>query len=53
MTSKYCIKNQLGLCPKQNPIKKYAEPFVLIDEFNKEYLVEFNCKECVMNVRIN
>ena len=51
MISKYCIKKQLGMCSKQTSIKKYAEPFVLIDEFNKEYLVEFNCKDCVMKLR--
>ncbi len=51
MISKYCIKNQLGLCHKQMPIKKYKEPFRLIDEFNKEYLVEFNCKDCVMSIK--
>ncbi len=51
MTSKYCIKNQLGLCTKQAPKKKYKEPFVLKDEFNKEYLVEFNCKDCIMKIR--
>ena len=51
MVSKYCIKNQLGLCPKQKPIKKYPEPFVLIDEFNKEYLVEFCCRDCVMKIK--
>ncbi len=51
MTSKYCIKNQLGLCPKQNPIKKYKEPFILIDETNKKYLVGFNCAMCVMEVK--
>ena len=50
MVSKYCIKKQLGICPKQTNIKKYTEPFTLIDEFNKEYLVEFNCKECVMKI---
>lgn len=53
MISKYCIKNQLGLCPKQTPIKKYVEPFVLIDEFNKEYLVEFCCKDCVMKIKVS
>ena len=53
MTSKYCIKNQLGICPKQMPIKRYTEPFVLKDEFNKEYLVEFNCKDCVMRIWSN
>ena len=51
MVSKYCIKNQLMLCPKQNPKTKYTEPYTLIDEFNKEYLVEFNCKDCVMKIR--
>ena len=51
MISKYCIKNQLGLCPKQKPVKKYPEPFFLIDEFNKEYLVEFSCKDCVMKIK--
>ena len=51
MVSKYCIKNQLGLCSKQTHVKKYAEPYVLIDEFNKEYLVEFNCKDCVMKLK--
>ncbi|MCD7780900.1 MAG: DUF3656 domain-containing protein, partial [Candidatus Gastranaerophilales bacterium] len=51
MVSKYCIKNQLGICPKQNPVKKYKEPFILNDEFNKEYLVEFNCKDCVMKIK--
>lgn len=50
MTSKYCIKNQLGLCPKQGKITKYKEPYRLIDEFNKELLVEFNCKGCVMKL---
>lgn len=50
MISKYCIKNQLGLCLKQKSSKKYAEPFTLIDEFNKEYLVEFDCKECIMKI---
>ncbi len=51
MISKYCIKNQLNLCPKQTPVKKYKEPFVLTDEFNKEYLVEFDCKDCVMKIK--
>lgn len=51
MISKYCIKNQLGICPKQNPIKKYKEPFTLTDKFGKEYLVEFNCIKCAMSIK--
>ncbi len=50
MTSKYCIKNQLGLCSKKNPIKKYKEPFILIDESSKEYIAAFSCAKCVMEV---
>ena len=51
MISKYCIKNQLGLCSKHTTGRKFVEPYTLIDEFNKEYLVEFNCKDCVMKIR--
>ena len=51
MTSKYCIKNQLGLCSKLNKPVKYKEPYTLIDEFNKEYLVEFNCSDCIMKIK--
>lgn len=50
MISKYCLKKQFGLCPKQNGIKKFREPFILIDEANKEYLVDFECSKCVMRV---
>ncbi len=54
MTSKYCIKNQLGLCPKQSGRNKFKEPFILIDEGNKkEYLVAFSCLDCVMKVIAN
>ena len=51
MTSKYCIKNQLGLCPKYNKIPKYKEPFTLINENNKAYLVDFRCLGCIMNIK--
>ncbi len=54
MTSKYCIKNQLGLCPKQTKEQKYKEPYTLIDESNKnEFLVAFCCSDCVMNIIAN
>ncbi|MCD7879707.1 MAG: U32 family peptidase [Candidatus Gastranaerophilales bacterium] len=52
MTSKYCIKNQLGICSKLKTGTKYSEPFILKDEFNKKYLVEFDCSKCNMKVSI-
>lgn len=51
MISKYCLKKQFNLCPKQTPIKKYTEPFILVEELaNKEYFVKFDCKNCVMKI---
>jgi len=52
MTSKYCLKNQFGLCSKQNAAKKFKEPFTLIDEKGREYKVEFDCRECNMKIRM-
>lgn len=52
MISKYCIKNQLGICPKQTSQRKYKEPYTLIDEYNKKYIVEFDCRNCNMKIKI-
>ena len=52
MTTKHCIKYTLGLCPKHyKNVTKYKEPLVLTDEFNKKYILEFDCKECLMKVK--
>ena len=49
MQTKHCIKYTLGLCKKYFPkSKNYKEPFFLIDEFNKKYLLDFDCKNCQM-----
>lgn len=57
MTTKHCIKYELGLCPKNtNPFstlrfdkEKAQEPFTLQDSTNS-YLLNFDCHKCVMNV---
>ncbi len=52
MTTRYCIKAQLGLCHK---IKKQhgvlREPLTLADNTG-EYTLEFDCEKCEMTVRI-
>jgi len=48
MTCKYCIKDELGLCPFDTD-KKLNEPLYLVNETNKYQLV-FNCKECLMEI---
>ena len=49
MRSKYCIRHQLGLCPKQGKAQK-AEPLFLRN--GKERLrLDFHCAVCEMTVR--
>jgi putative protease len=50
MTTKHCLKYQFDLCPKQKPKSDFKEPFYLVDEHNKKYLLKFNCKNCEMEI---
>jgi putative protease len=55
MTTKYCLKYQLGLCKNYNQsnidkMNSVREPFYLTDEQGKNYLLNFDCKNCVMEV---
>jgi putative protease len=48
MRSKYCIRHELGLCPRQGKAKK-AEPLFLRN--GKERLrLDFHCAVCEMTV---
>ena len=46
MTTKYCIRHQLGLCHKSAENNK---PLILFDD-KKEYRLLFNCKTCTMEI---
>ncbi len=49
MRTKYCIRHQLGLCPKQGKVQK-AEPLFLLN--GKERLrLDFHCSVCEMTVK--
>lgn len=50
MTTKHCLKYLFDLCPKQNKKSKFKEPFSLVDEYKKEYSLEFDCKQCEMHI---
>ncbi|MBR6286148.1 MAG: U32 family peptidase [Bacteroidaceae bacterium] len=51
MYCKYCIKHEIGICSKkQGARKRYKEPFYLMSKDGKKLRLEFNCKECRMNV---
>lgn len=48
MTCKYCIKDELGLCPFDTD-KKVAEPLHLVNG-STQYRLVFNCKDCLMEI---
>jgi 23S rRNA 5-hydroxycytidine C2501 synthase len=52
MTTKYCVKYELGKCPryqKETMGEKVKEPLVLKHGDN-EYKLKFNCKPCEMEI---
>ncbi len=51
MTTKYCVRAQLRICPKMNKIAdKFAAPLVITDNTG-DYELSFNCQKCEMIVR--
>jgi collagenase-like PrtC family protease len=48
MTCKYCIKDELGFCPK-NSDEFLDEPLFLVGG-NKKYKLVFDCKACLMKI---
>lgn len=50
MTTRYCIKYELGHCPKEkNHTNNLNEPLYLVDK-NRKYRLQFDCQKCLMNV---
>ncbi len=49
MTTRYCIKAQLGICPKEGS-RSGNDPLTLSDNTG-EYQLEFDCRRCGMIVR--
>jgi putative protease len=51
MTTRYCIRAQLEICPKMsNRAGKFATPLTIIDNTG-EYELGFECRKCEMTVR--
>lgn len=50
MTTKYCIKAQLGLCAVMHESHPFVEPFILADNTGK-YVLEFDCARCEMTIK--
>jgi putative protease len=54
MTTRYCIKRQLGWCPHQENTHPPEEPLFLVDEHGHRYRLRFQCQDdvdhCTMQV---
>ena len=52
MTTRYCIKDQLGLCPREGSAEEAAEPLALIDDEGRRLELRFDCARCEMEVSL-
>ncbi|MBN1979034.1 MAG: U32 family peptidase [Anaerolineae bacterium] len=50
MRTRYCIKHQLGLCPRESDAPPLKEPLYLVDEDGHKYRLRFDCTACEMEV---
>jgi 23S rRNA 5-hydroxycytidine C2501 synthase len=51
MTTRYCIKREIGQCPKYNFDSTMSKKLYLEDEVNK-FELDFDCKNCFMILKI-
>jgi collagenase-like PrtC family protease len=50
MTTKYCVKYQLGHCPREGQPPLENEPLTLVAESGQRLRLKFDCKACQMEV---
>ena len=50
MRTKYCLKHQLGWCPRDQRPPALAEPLYLVDEAGHKYELHNDCAACEMEV---
>jgi len=50
MTTKHCIKYEMGGCPHQVRPIKFDEPLYLVAEDGLRLRLAFNCRECLMGI---
>jgi len=50
MTTRYCVRRQLGLCPHESPSERVDEPLFLVDEAGNRLELAFDCAACEMEI---
>jgi len=50
MTTRYCLKKELGWCPRENSRESLSEPLFLTDPNGHRFRLEFDCQVCEMRL---
>jgi len=50
MTARYCVKEQLGLCPRAGAVDTIEEPLFLVDEDGSRLRLDCDCSRCEMEI---
>jgi len=53
MTTRYCLRGELGLCGGQLHAHGFTEPLHLIDDQNQRLRLDFRCSECEMDLYLD
>ncbi len=53
MTTRYCIKYELGFCERFQGAKKTPEEPLYLQDQNRKYLLKFDCKNCMMQIQLD
>ncbi len=53
MTTRYCLRYELGRCNPKNPAGQNQDPLFLTDDKGRELVVRFDCTACEMKVFLN
>ena len=53
MTTRYCVKEQLGLCPRAGSVDAVEEPLYLVDEDGSRLRLDCDCSRCEMEIYLD
>jgi 23S rRNA 5-hydroxycytidine C2501 synthase len=53
MTLRYCLKYELGYCERFQETKNPPPEPLYLEDQNRKYLLEFDCKNCLMKIRLD
>ena len=53
MTLRYCLKYELGYCERFQGAKNTPPEPLYLEDQNRKYLLQFDCKNCLMRIRMD